>query len=119
MQMGDRHAAVAAGGAGFATANESLDLLYFRAIDLAGLLVAQELVDLSLDALDLVWRGAEQACEVEREIDEPAGVGVEDGNVARSLIRDVNLVPLIDEANQRTPHADHVVVGMGREDDHA
>ncbi len=88
------HAAVAAGGSRFAAADQRLDLLHFGAIDLARLLVAQELFDLVFDPLDLVRGGAEEPRELEREIDEAAGVGVEDGDVAGGLIGDVDFVAL-------------------------
>lgn len=46
-------------------------------------------------------------------------VVVEDGDIARGLVGDVDLVLLIDETNQRAAHRDDVVVGMRREDDDA
>ena len=59
---------------------------------------------------------AEMPIEFGDEIGEPDRVGVEHGDIAGGLIGDMHFVPLIDQAEQRAAHRDHVVIGMGRED---
>ena len=62
---------------------------------------------------------AEHAVELDGEVGEACGVGVEDRDVARDLVGDVDLVALLGEADERAAHGDHVVVGVGGEDDDA
>ena len=52
------------------------------------------------------------------EIGETPGVVVEDGDVAAGHVGDVDLVALLDQADQRAAHADDVVVGVRAEDQH-
>jgi hypothetical protein len=62
---------------------------------------------------------AEETIEVAAKSAKRSASCVEDGDVARGLVGDVDLVPLLDEADERAAHADDVVVGVGREDDDA
>ena len=62
---------------------------------------------------------AEQAVELDHEVGEPPGVVVEDGDVAAGHVGDVDVVPLLDQADERAAHADDVVVGMRAEDEDA
>ena len=64
-------------------------------------------------------RDVEVAIELGDEIGEADRVVVEHGDVAGGLVGDVDLVALVDEADQRAAHGDHVVVRVGREDEHA
>ena len=50
------------------------------------------------------------------EIGETPGVVIEDGDVAAGHVGDVDVVPLLDQPDQRAAHADDVVVGMRAED---
>ena len=60
MELLDGDAANAAGGAGFAAADQALDLLHFRRVDLAGLLVAEEFFDVAFDLACLLGVDAEE-----------------------------------------------------------
>ncbi len=101
-----------------AAADQALDPLHLRAVDLARPLVPQELLDVpSRPARPPRPRPpTEQAVVLGGEVGEADGVGVEDGDVPARLVGDVDLVPLVDQADQGAAHADHVVVGVGAED---
>ena len=113
------HAAAAARRPRFAAADHALDRLHLGAVDLAGLLVAQELFDVRFQLGRPLRRDVEVRVELGDEIGEADRVVVEHGDVARRLIGDVHLVPLVDQPNERAAHRDHVVVRVGREDEHA
>ena len=55
--------------------------------------------------------------ELGHEIGEAPGVVIEDGDVAAGHVGDVDLVPLLDQADDRAAHADDVVVRMRAEDE--
>ena len=96
----------------------AFDRLHFGAIDLPRLLVAQELFDVRFELGGPLGRNVEVAIELGDEIGKANRVIIEHGDVARRLIRDVHFVPLIDQPNERAAHRDHVVVRMGRENEH-
>ncbi len=56
VQVLDRHAAIAGGGPRFAAADQRLDLLHLGAVDLARLLVLEELLDVPFDLVGLLRR---------------------------------------------------------------
>ena len=40
------------------------------------------------------------------------------GHVTRSLVGDMHIMSVLDKTNKRTTHRDHIVIGVGREDQH-
>ena len=96
-----------------------LDHLHFRAVDLARLLVAQELLDVGFELGGPLRRHIEVRVELGDEVGEADRIVVEHRDVAGRLVGDVHFVALIDQADQRAAHRDHVVVRMRREDEHA
>nr|GFD04371.1 hypothetical protein [Tanacetum cinerariifolium] len=53
-----------------------------------------------------------------RKVGEAQRLVVKHRNVARGLVGHVHLVALLDQPQQRATHRNHVVVGVGREDEH-
>ena len=113
-----RDAAAASGRPRFAAANHRLDHLHFRAVDLAGLLVSQELLDVSFELGGSLRRHIEVLVELRRELGVADRIVVEHRDVAGRLIGDVHLVALIDQPDQRAAHRDHVIIRVRREHHH-
>ena len=112
-------AAVAGGVGGFAAADEALDGLDFRGVDVAGMLLLEEFFDVAFDRGGLVRGEAKDAVEALDELGIAEGIVVEDAEVAADHVGDVDLVALLDEAGEGAAHADDVVVGVRGEDDDA
>ncbi len=107
-------------GLGFAPANQSLDRQHVLAVGLARFFVSQGLRHAVLRAPATSCSvDAEHAVEFGDHVGDAAGVVIEDGDVAAGHVGDVDFVAIFDQANQRAAHADHVVVGMRAEADHA
>ncbi len=120
VQLLIRNAAVAAGGAGFAAADQALDLLHLFGVDLAGLLLLEEVLDVLFDLLGLLAVDAEHFVEVGGEVGEADRIGIEHRDVAGGLVRDVNLVALVDEADAACrPWRSHRHPGAGEKIEHA
>ena len=109
------HAGVAGGGAGLGAPNQPLDHLQFGEIDGASRLCAQKVAD---RVGDLAGLGADaiRAAKLLHKIDVPIGRFIPHGDVAAGLVGDMHIVPLLAEADERAPHADHIVVGVRAED---
>ena len=75
--------------------------------------VAEHLLDMGLKLGGTLRQYVEMLVELGDEIGVADRVVVEHGDVARRLVGDVHLVPLIRKADQRAAHRDHVVVRMG------
>ena len=58
-----------------------------------------------------------QSVELGDEIGETPGVVIEHGDVAAGHVGDVHLVALLDQADERAAHADHVVVRVRAENE--
>jgi hypothetical protein len=89
----------------------------------AGRLRAQERPDLLGDVARRPLTGRDDRPHVEgpaellHEVHVSVGRLVPDRDVAARLVGHVHLVPLLAQADERSPHADHVVVGVRAEDD--
>ena len=111
-----RNAAGQRRGPGLRLADQLLDLEQIFRVRLARLLGAQEVLHPLLDALGVLLVDVEEPVELDDEIGEAPGVVIEDGDVAAGHVGDVDLVALLDQADERAAHADDVVVGMRAED---
>jgi hypothetical protein len=111
------HAAEPAGRRGFPFPDQPLDVLYHRNVFFAQLFPPEEVHHVLVQRGGLVAAETVFFGEVEHKIREAAGIVVEHGNVAGSLVGHVHVVALVHEAQQRAAHRDHVVVGVGAEDD--
>ena len=60
----------------------------------------------------------EGAAELLHEIDMAICRLIPDGNIAAGLVGDMNLMPVLAEADEGAPHADHVIIWVWAEDDH-
>ena len=104
---------------GLRSADEPLDRLQLRDVDGSGRLGLEKGPDSLGDlARSTLARGKNRAhvkgpAKLLYEVDMPVGRLVPDRDVAAGLVGHVHLVPLLTEADERAPHADHVVVGMG------
>ena len=98
------NAAAASSCTGFASTDDALELLNFVAINLTGALLLQELVNMAFERSDGFCGDIERCTEFRCEFGEANRVFIEDGNIAGSLVRDMNVVSLIGQANQRASH---------------
>ncbi len=113
------YAGIARRGAGLGSADQRLDLLQFRAVHFAGLLAADEALDVLFDGRRLVFAELKGPAVFGDEVGMAQSRVVPDGNVARGLIGDVHIVPLLAQTDEGAAHGDHVVIGMRAEDHHA
>ena len=110
--------AKAAGGLGFALANQGFNVLHQRAVFLAQLLVLKKFHHLGV--LLGAWLATPMSMllgKVEGKIREAPGIIVKHRYISRRLVSHVHVVALVHEAQQRAAHRNHVVVGVGREDE--
>ena len=78
------------------------------------LVCRRECLDLVLELVGLLAAELPNAAvELADEVGVAQGGLVEDGDVAAGLVGDVDLVPLLAQADERAAHADHVVVRVG------
>ena len=98
------------GGAGFGAADRTLQVEQGARFGLALLLAGDDLADLvHMVAVTQFARGIDV---LQHDV-------VVYGHVARGLIGHMHVVSLLYEADERSAHRDHVVIGVGREDHHA
>ena len=89
------------------------------AVDLAGLLVLQEVLDLPDQRGQVLVPVVEIMGRPAQEFEVAADLVVEDGDVARRLVRDEDIVLILVKLPQDPARRDHVVVRMRGEDDDA
>ena len=116
------HARVASRRPGLRPPDQPLDGLQLRDVDRTGRLAFEEgpnpLGDVAGGPLTRRDDRAhtEGPAKLLHEVDVAIRRLVPDGDVAARLVGNVHFVPLLAEADEGAPHADHVVIGMRAED---
>ena len=111
--------ALAGRGPGLGTADHPFDLTAPSGLSTwPAYLFLRNFVDVRLRVRTAARIDAEVAIELGGKLGETDRIVVEHGDVAGRLIGDVHVVALVDQADQRAAHRDHVVVRMRREDEH-
>src|SRR6185312_13137593 len=111
-----READIAAGGLGFATADQALDGPDLRRIDIArffGLEITGGLIE---DLRGFPAVDARQYLEAYGKVQEAGDEFVRDGDVARGLVSHMYVMSLVLQPHEGAAHRDDVVVGVRRED---
>ena len=98
---------------GLASSDQSLGLLNFLAVHLARALVLEEFLNVVFQFDGALQIDVKMTVELRRKLDKSNCVIIEDRNIARCLIGDVDLVTLVDEADQSATHGNDVVVWVG------
>ena len=96
-----------------AAPDQPLDSLDLLTVDLPRLFVPQEFVDMRFELIKPLGADLEFAAKILDKLGVAKRVFIEHGDVARSLIGDMNFMSLIDQTDQSPAHRDHVVVRMG------
>ena len=110
----ERNVVVGACRAGFAAADEPLDVAHVERVDVTLFLFGQELLDVLIHFLDdLILVANEDLVESIDEMHEAGHFLVVDGNVSTCLISYMQVVALFDQSLNGSTHRDNVVVGVG------
>ena len=115
MELLTGYPAAPSGGARLAATNDRLDHLNFGTVDLAGRLVAKKLVNVSFKLGCAIRGNIKVPVEFGDEVCKANCVIVKYGNIARSLVGNMDLVSLLYQADQGAAHGDHIVIRMRRE----
>ena len=105
----DIQAEAPASGAGLAAADSRLEREKFLGLGLSRLLRTDDIADL----VELIGEA-----KLVRGVQMLEDHVVVDGKVPGGLVGHVDVMPLVDKADERTSHRDDIVVRMGRENQH-
>ena len=96
--------------------NQPFDLLNLETVDFAGLFVFHKLFNVTFQLLRFFWSNIKLPIELGHKITKTDRIVIKNSDVPRGLVGDMNLMPLINQPNQRSPHRNYVIIGMGRKD---
>ncbi len=103
---------------GFRPADQAFDGLYRPGINFSWFFIFKLVFDIMVHGVRRLGIQAKRIVEVTDKIRKPDHIFIKYSNIAAGLVGDVHFMPLVDETNKGPSHGNHIIIGMGAEDDH-